>query len=120
MMIVDADSASPQLPGVVYYGVEATHSGMCKFETAAAPGYRTVSTALRDWVGEAPPVVQVRWALEEGDRELRAQREADERRLPFVRSERNPWPWAANSPLTLPRQMTIGPPISGPSQPTGT
>jgi hypothetical protein len=84
MMIVDSDSASPQLPGVTYYGIESTHSGMCKFDRATAPGYRTVSTALRDWVGEAPPVIQVRWALEDEDRSERARREADERRMPFV------------------------------------
>ena len=84
MMIVDSDSANPQLPGVTYYGIEATHSGMCKFDGETAPGYRTVSTALRDWVGEAPSVIQVRWALEDEDRSERARREADERRMPFV------------------------------------
>ena len=82
--MVDADSASPQLPGVTYYGIEATHSGLCKFEGANAPGYRNVSTAIRDWVGEAPDVVAVRWQLEEDDVRARAGAEINERMRPFV------------------------------------
>lgn len=68
---MDADSASPQLPGVTYYGIEATHSGMCKFDSVNAPGYRTVSTAIREWVTDAPPVIETRWEVETGDRQVR-------------------------------------------------
>lgn len=80
-MVVDPTSASPQLPGVTYYGIEATHSGMCKFESANAPGFRTLSTAIREWITEAPGVIQVRWLVELDDREVRHKLEFHERRL---------------------------------------
>ncbi|KAJ0298173.1 hypothetical protein COL516b_010096 [Colletotrichum fioriniae] len=76
--VVDASSASPQLPGVVYYGIEAPHSGMCKFNSSSAPGYRNVSTAIRTWAEEAPPVIRTRWDMEMDDRRARAQSEAAE------------------------------------------
>ncbi|WYZ34326.1 hypothetical protein EsH8_I_000602 [Colletotrichum jinshuiense] len=79
MLVVDANSASPQLPGVTYYGIEATHSSMCKFESTSAPGYRNVSTAIREWSKEAPPVIRIRWEIELDDRRARAQYEAAER-----------------------------------------
>lgn len=80
-MVVDPSSASPQLPGVTYYGIEATHSGMCKFDSPTAPGFRTISTAIHDWVKEAPGVIQVRWLVELDDRQVRQQLEFHERRL---------------------------------------
>lgn len=80
-MVVDPSSASPQLPGVTYYGIEATHSGMCKFDSTTAPGFRTVSTAIGDWVKESPSVIQVRWLVELDDRQVRQQLEMHERRL---------------------------------------
>ena len=82
--MVDAASASPQLPGVTYYGIEATHSGMCKFESENAPGYRNVSTAIREWVADSPRVIQVRWEVEEDDRRLRASLENYERTRSYV------------------------------------
>ncbi|KAK4148919.1 hypothetical protein C8A00DRAFT_38494, partial [Chaetomidium leptoderma] len=72
MLVVDAASASPQLVGVTYYGIEATHSGMCKFESTNAPGYRTVSTAIREWIADAPNVIPIRWEVEEDQRRVRA------------------------------------------------
>ncbi|XP_044724019.1 tetratricopeptide repeat domain-containing protein [Hirsutella rhossiliensis] len=86
-LVVNATSASPQLPGVIYYGIEATHSTICKFENENTPGYRTISTTIRDWVAEAPPVIEVRWKLEDEDRWAQAQREIDERRMPFTLSQ---------------------------------
>ncbi|KAL1836391.1 hypothetical protein VTJ49DRAFT_5215 [Mycothermus thermophilus] len=71
-LVVDAVSASPQLPGVTYYGVEATHSGMCKFESDRAPGWLTISTAIRDWIADAPNVIPIRWEVEEDQRRVRA------------------------------------------------
>lgn len=47
--IVDQTSASPMLPDVVYFGIAATHSGMCKFESKNSPGYLNVSTTLKSW-----------------------------------------------------------------------
>ncbi|OAA59840.1 hypothetical protein SPI_06038 [Niveomyces insectorum RCEF 264] len=83
-LIVDADSASPQLPGVTYYGIEATHSGLCKFDGPNAPGYRTITMAIREWIAEAPQIIEVRWAVEAEDRAARARREIEERRMPFM------------------------------------
>jgi hypothetical protein len=84
VLVVDATSASPQLVGVTYYGIEATHSGMCKFESETAPGYRTVSTAIRDWIADAPNVTPVRWEIEEGQRLVRASLDNYERTRPYV------------------------------------
>lgn len=81
---MDAASASPQLPGVTYYGIEANHSGMCKFESENAPGYRNVSTAIREWVADSPSVIQVRWEVEDDDRRLRANLENYERIRSYV------------------------------------
>ncbi|KAL2186336.1 hypothetical protein L209DRAFT_806571 [Thermothelomyces heterothallicus CBS 203.75] len=79
MLVVDASSASPQLVGVTYYGIEATHSRMCKFDSENAPGYRTVSTAIREWVADAPNVIPIRWEVEEDQRRVRANLENFER-----------------------------------------
>lgn len=84
MLVVDARSAGPQLAGVTYYGIEATHSGMCKFPDQHAPGYRNVSTAIRDWVRESPSVIQTRWIVERDDKRVRAQTEAAERTREYV------------------------------------
>ncbi len=64
IFVVDQISASPQLPGVRYYGIEASHSGMCKFESRNSPGYLNVSTALKTWVADAPQLINVRWVVE--------------------------------------------------------
>ena len=82
--VVDAASASPQLPGVTYYGIEATHSGMAKFDGENAPGYRNVSTAIRQWVAESTSVIKLRWEVEEEDRRLRASLESYERIRAYV------------------------------------
>lgn len=84
IIVVDANSASPQLPGVTYYGIEATHSQMCKFSSASAPGYRTVSTDIRQWVLEAPAVIQVRWQVEQEETVVKMENEINERISPRV------------------------------------
>jgi hypothetical protein len=83
-IIVDSESACPQLPGVVYYGIEATHAGMCKFDTINAPGFRNISTAIRDWVHEASLVVSQRWIGEHETRRNTAKNEIDERMISLV------------------------------------
>ncbi|CZR64396.1 related to calcium-independent phospholipase A2 [Phialocephala subalpina] len=35
-----------------YFGIEATHSGMCKFDSKNSPGYTNVSVTLKQWVQE--------------------------------------------------------------------
>lgn len=47
--IVDKDSAAPLLPDVWYFGIEANHSQMCKFESKNSPGYLNVSTTIKSW-----------------------------------------------------------------------
>ncbi|KAM5351776.1 hypothetical protein ACJ41O_004499 [Fusarium nematophilum] len=84
IIIVDAASASPQLPGVTYYGIEATHSGMCKFDAPSSPGFRNVSVAIRGWVQDAPAEIQVRWEVEEEERRARAMTGANELMSPFL------------------------------------
>jgi len=79
MLIVDPSSAGPQLPGVLYFGIEATHSNMCKFDSKNAPGYRTMTSAIKDWVLDAPSVIAVRWRVEDEERFARAQHEIAER-----------------------------------------
>lgn len=88
MLIVDAASAGPQLPGVTYYAIEATHSGMCKFDSKNAPGYRTIATAIREWVSDAPDVVATRWRVEEDEKLARAKHEIEERMKPWIQSQR--------------------------------
>lgn len=83
-MIVDANSASPQLPGVTYYGVEATHSQMCKFGDAHAPGFRALSTDVRQWALDAPAVVARRWEADLDEVRGRVREEMRERIAPFV------------------------------------
>ncbi|KAJ2901824.1 Protein SERAC1 [Zalerion maritima] len=56
--VVEPTSAGPDLPEVTYYSIEATHSGMCKFQGKDAPGYRNVSSSIREWVEEAPRTIQ--------------------------------------------------------------
>ena len=84
MLVVDANSAGPQLPGVTYYAIEATHSTMCKFEDRSSPGFRTIATAIRDWVLDAPDVIVTRWRVESEEKLARAKHEIEERMKPWV------------------------------------
>lgn len=84
IIVVDSNSASPQLPGVTYYGVEATHTQLCRFASADAPGYRALSTDVRQWVRDAPLVIQVRWAAEEQEQAIRMKADLQERMSPFA------------------------------------
>ncbi|KAF4998043.1 hypothetical protein FGRMN_3442 [Fusarium graminum] len=77
-IIVDANSAGPQLPGVTYYGIEATHSGMCKFQSTNSPGFRNIAITIRQWVLKAPSAIQERWLAEEDERRARAVAKANE------------------------------------------
>lgn len=56
------------LPDVVYFGIEATHSEMCKFASKNSPGYLNVSTTIKGWVQECLPIIQVRWEMERKSR----------------------------------------------------
>ncbi|KAM0322458.1 hypothetical protein ACHAQA_009527 [Verticillium albo-atrum] len=95
-LVVDSASANPKLPGVNYYGIEATHSGMCKFDGPTSPGYRIVSTAIHDWVLQAPKAIARRWDIEKDEQRQRAMQEATERLGPMAAG----FP-GYNSPMTL-------------------
>ncbi len=84
IIVVDANSASPQLPGVTYYGVEATHSQLCKFDNFNAPGFRALTTDMRQWIVDAPALIAGRWAVEEDELSARVRHEIHERISPFV------------------------------------
>lgn len=71
--IVDQESASPLLPNVSYYGIEATHSGMCKFETKHSPGYTNVSAMLKTWVTDSPVLIRRRHEFEREARRRKAE-----------------------------------------------
>ena len=77
-LIVDQLSAGPLLPDVTYYGIEATHSGMCKFESKFAPGYLNISTTIKSWALESPEVIQSRWNIERKTRKQIAEAQARE------------------------------------------
>ena len=76
--IVDQASAGPLLPSVRYYGIEASHSSMCKFESKSAPGYLNVSTTIKTWVAESPQIIQSRWVAERKARQQAIENEAKE------------------------------------------
>ncbi|KAM0285443.1 hypothetical protein ACHAQH_001390 [Verticillium albo-atrum] len=78
-LVVDSASANPELPGVSCFGIEATHSNMCKFDSITSHGYRMVTNGIREWVIQAPQVIERRWDVERNDSRHRAIEEATER-----------------------------------------
>ena len=63
-LVVDMSSASPQLPGVTCFGIEATHLDMCRYESRNSPGFRNVSLTINSWVLECPPIIKAKWDVE--------------------------------------------------------
>lgn len=59
---------------------------MAKFDGENSPGYRNVSTAIREWITESTSVIKLRWEVEEEDRRLRASLESYERIRAYVSS----------------------------------
>jgi hypothetical protein len=51
---------------------------MVKFESARSHGYSTIAGAIKEWVVDAPPFVQVRWQVEEDEREARVKQKMSE------------------------------------------
>lgn len=62
--VVDQASAAPMLPDVTYFGIEADHSGICKFANKNAPGYLSIATTINSWVRESLPIIRARWDME--------------------------------------------------------
>ena len=69
---------------MTYYGIEATHSQMCKFASSSAPGYRAVSTDIYQWAVQSPGVIARRWQIEEEERTAHMRQEICERISPLV------------------------------------
>ena len=61
---MDQTSAAPIMPGPAYAGIEATHSGMCKFESKNSPGYTSVASTIKRYAQEAPMTIAARWQEE--------------------------------------------------------
>lgn len=57
---------------------------MCKFSSASSPGFRALSTEVRQWILDAPGVVRVRWEVEEEETKARVRNEIHERISPLV------------------------------------
>ncbi|PGH29033.1 hypothetical protein GX50_08220 [[Emmonsia] crescens] len=58
--IVSIDSAVPTLDEVEKCAIPADHRGMCKFQNANSPGFRTVLAALKRYSQAAPMIIQQR------------------------------------------------------------
>ncbi|KKZ64975.1 hypothetical protein EMCG_09120 [[Emmonsia] crescens] len=58
--IVSIDSAVPTLDGIEKCAIPADHRGMCKFQNANSPGFRTVLAALKRYSQAAPMIIQQR------------------------------------------------------------
>ncbi|KAL8341906.1 hypothetical protein RB601_005287 [Gaeumannomyces tritici] len=115
ILVVDANSAGPQLPGVTYYGIDATHSGMCKYDSADAPGYRIVSTTLRDWVAEAAPFVEMRWKVEEEDRRMKTVNQMHEMGMPYMPTSPSGSSQAQQLELDVRRDTNTTPSLADPT-----
>ncbi|KAK3899668.1 protein SERAC1 [Staphylotrichum tortipilum] len=83
--VVDPVSAGPPLPGVTYYGIEASHSNMCKYGDEEAPGYRNVSKAIAQWIVASPGVIGPRWDNEDDNRRARGLLDVTERARLYVK-----------------------------------
>ncbi|QPC65061.1 hypothetical protein HYE67_007292 [Fusarium culmorum] len=82
--VVDAHSAGPPLPGVTYYGIEANHVDMCKFESINSPGFRNIAITLQQWIKRASFLIQERWLAAEEEGRNRALAKVNEIMSPFA------------------------------------
>lgn len=62
--IVGTESAAPAWDVVERSGIDATHSGMVKFNNDHDKGYRVVLAALQKYQQEAPRLISLRWEQE--------------------------------------------------------
>ncbi len=72
---MDESSAAPILDNTERSGIPASHSEMCKFESASETGYRTVVSAVMRYTREAPGMIEFRW--EKADEMLSMQRSSE-------------------------------------------
>ncbi|PSR97731.1 hypothetical protein BD289DRAFT_403349 [Coniella lustricola] len=83
-LVVDHHSAAPRWYNTTSYGIEADHSGMCKFSSASAPGYRQITSVITDWIRQSSEFIAYRWFSEDQDRRMRAQRNLNELATQFL------------------------------------
>jgi hypothetical protein len=81
-LIVDQGSAGPLLPDVTYFGIEATHSTMCKFDSKNSPGWTNISVTIRSWIQESEVAVQRYWS-----NEMVVRRQKDESEMDKLKSK---------------------------------
>ncbi|KAG8529142.1 uncharacterized protein KY384_005777 [Bacidia gigantensis] len=63
-MIVDEESASPNVQDVERSVIQQDHSHMCKFESDSSPGFDLVAEALMRYSRDAPNTIVNRWQQE--------------------------------------------------------
>jgi hypothetical protein len=78
VLIVDEPSAAPNYEGVERMGIEADHTGMCKFEDENAPGYEAVAEAILRYSRDAPQTIKGRWLEEQRKRQVERETKAME------------------------------------------
>jgi hypothetical protein len=59
--VVPKESAAPDELAEERSGIEADHSGMCKFSSERSPGYNLVEEAIQRYSEQAPAVIASRW-----------------------------------------------------------
>ena len=106
-LVVDEESAAPDVPGVERMGIERDHSHMCKFEDEDAPGYDVVAEAIQRcvvllrnqasaygedrYVANAPSLIKSRWIAEERVRQYESEGRAGEIMNGAYRRESAEW-----------------------------
>ena len=59
--IVEKESAAPDFDDTERSGLDADHTGMCKFEDCKSQNFRLVIAALDRYCEEAPAMIRERW-----------------------------------------------------------
>ncbi|KAI9680871.1 MAG: hypothetical protein M1817_004311 [Caeruleum heppii] len=75
--VVDKESATPSVANVTVTGIEATHQGMCKYETTHSPGYSSVSSNVRTFARNAPRKIAERWRRQD-EQHTRTERDSQD------------------------------------------
>ncbi|RMJ08732.1 hypothetical protein CDV36_011642 [Fusarium kuroshium] len=84
IFVVREEAANPPLPHVIDFGIQATHLGMCKFDSLKTPGFMRIRAVIQRWVHDAPAQVQKHWMRENESPVVEA---GDELTQPFTLSQ---------------------------------
>ena len=77
-VIVDEESASPNVQDVERAVIQQDHSHMCKFENDSAPGFDLVAEGIQRYAGEASTTITLRWNSEKVERTAKRRAEIQE------------------------------------------